>query len=64
MVRVRDGETWKEWYAALAKELEGQQQADGSWLDQIDQHYATAMACLVLLTPEGRLIVRSQPKKD
>ncbi|HWG43372.1 MAG TPA: prenyltransferase/squalene oxidase repeat-containing protein [Gemmataceae bacterium] len=64
VMHVRGGETWKEWYAALAKELQGQQQADGSWIDQIDPHYATAMACLVLLTPEGRLTVRSDPKKD
>jgi hypothetical protein len=64
VMHVRGGETWKEWYAALTKELQGQQQADGSWLDQIDRHYATAMACLVLLTPEGRLAVRSRPKKD
>jgi hypothetical protein len=60
----RGGETWKDWYAAICKELLGQQQANGSWIDTIDPHYATAMACLVLLTPEGRLALRSEQKKD
>jgi hypothetical protein len=32
-------------------------------MGQIDPHYATAMACLVLLTPEGRLAVRAERKK-
>ncbi len=47
----------KDWFAATSKELLAQQQGNGSWMDQIDPHYATAMACLVLLMPEGRLRV-------
>jgi hypothetical protein len=60
----REEKVWKDWYAAITKDVLDRQQADGSWLDQIDPHYATAMACLVLLTPEGRLAVRSKAKKD
>jgi hypothetical protein len=60
----RGGKVLKDWYTATAKELLEKQQVNGGWTDQIDSHYATAMACLVLLTPEGRLAVRSQPKKD
>jgi hypothetical protein len=60
----RGGTDWKDWYAAICKELLGQQRTNGSWVDQIDLHYATAMACLVLLTPEGRLAMLSHQKKD
>lgn len=59
LMHGRGGAAWKGWYAAIRKELLGQQQPNGSWEDQIDPHYATAMACLVLLTPEGRLAVRA-----
>jgi hypothetical protein len=58
------GAAWKDWYGAISKELLGEQQRDGSWLDMIDLHYATAMSCLVLLMPEGRLMVPAEPKKD
>lgn len=60
----RGGKTWKDWYTAVRKELLDQQRENGGWEDQIDPHYATAMACLVLLTPEGRLVVRPEQKQD
>lgn len=65
LMHGRGGAAWRGSYAAIERKLLGQQRADGSWEDQIDPHYATAMACLVLLTPEGRLAVRAAevPKK-
>lgn len=57
------GEPWKEWYTAIRKELLERQGPDGSWQDQIDQHYATALACIVLLAPNGRLAAQFGPKK-
>jgi len=60
----RSGAAGKDWFTAISKELRGQQQGNGSWNDVIDSHYATAMACLVLLMPEGRLMVQSEQKKD
>ncbi|HTU21362.1 MAG TPA: sigma-70 family RNA polymerase sigma factor [Gemmataceae bacterium] len=60
----RGGKAWKDWYTAIRKELLERQRPDGSWDDQIDPHYATAMACLVLLTPEGRLEVQPRNEKD
>ncbi|HTU22284.1 MAG TPA: prenyltransferase/squalene oxidase repeat-containing protein [Gemmataceae bacterium] len=60
----RSGKIWKDWYTAIRKELQDQQRANGSWEGRIDPHYVTAMACLVLLSPDGRLVVRSEQKKD
>jgi hypothetical protein len=54
-LRTAGGEAWAKWYAAVRQELLGRQQRDGGWRDLIDPHYATAMACLVLLAPDGRL---------
>jgi hypothetical protein len=49
-------------YHQRAKKRGTKRRPNGSWEDQIDPHYAAAMACLVLLTPEGRLAVRSEQK--
>jgi len=49
------GAAWAEWYAALAGELLPMRQPDGSWKDQLCPHFATAVACLLLLMPDGVL---------
>ena len=49
------GERWREWYPAVRDELVDRQLADGSWRDGIGSEYATAMACIVLLTPNNYL---------
>lgn len=62
-LRRAGGDAWKKWYAVVRKELLAAQAEDGSWADQIDPHYATAMACLVLLAPESRLAAKAERKE-
>lgn len=52
---VAGGKLWQEWYPAIRDELLASQRADGSWQDQICNHYATAMACLILQVPNNYL---------
>ncbi len=47
------GERWKKWYAKTQQSLLAQQAKDGSWPDLISYEYGTAMACIVLQTPNG-----------
>jgi hypothetical protein len=49
------GAYWAEWYPAIRNELISSQQPDGSWVDQICSHYATAMACIILQVPNNYL---------
>lgn len=49
------GKWWAEWFPAIREELIGRQTNDGSWEDQIDPHYATAMACIILQIPNNYL---------
>jgi hypothetical protein len=49
------GRYWSEWYPAIRDELIGRQALDGSWIDQICSHYATAMACIILQVPNNYL---------
>jgi hypothetical protein len=49
------GAYWAEWYPAIRNELVASQQPDGSWVDQICSHYATAMACIILQVPNNYL---------
>jgi hypothetical protein len=50
------GTYWKEWYPAIRDALVASQlRFDGSWNDHVDQHYATAMACLILQVPNNYL---------
>jgi hypothetical protein len=49
------GRYWSEWYPRVRDELLGKQLPDGSWQDQVCQHYATAMACLILQMPNNYL---------
>jgi hypothetical protein len=49
------GHYWSEWYPAIRDELVNRQGLDGSWMDQICTHYATAMACIILQLPNNYL---------
>jgi hypothetical protein len=49
------GDYWKEWYPTVRDELISRQLNDGSWVDQICAHYATAMACIILQIPNNYL---------
>jgi hypothetical protein len=49
------GRYWSEWYPAIRDELVSRQGPDGSWMDQICTHYATAMACIILQVPNNYL---------
>ena len=49
------GRYWSEWYPAIRDELLSRQGLDGSWMDQICTHYATAMACIILQLPNNYL---------
>lgn len=49
------GHYWAEWYPAIREELLSRQHAEGYWLDQINEHYGTAMACIVLQVPNNYL---------
>lgn len=47
------GDRWDRWYARTRQQLVAMQKNDGSWDDNNGAHYATAMACIVLQTPNG-----------
>ena len=49
------GKYWADWFPYIRDELIARQRPDGSWFDQVCGHYATAMACLVLQTPNNYL---------
>lgn len=49
------GDSWNRWYAAIHDELLAQQTKEGVWLDLISSEYGTAMACLILQTPQSHL---------
>jgi hypothetical protein len=49
------GNYWQEWYPSIRNELLSRQNQDGSWLDMICSHYATAMACIILQVPNNYL---------
>jgi hypothetical protein len=49
------GEHWRSWYPAIRDQLVGLQRADGSWIDPVCAEYGTAMACIILQTPNNYL---------
>ncbi len=50
------GKDWKDWYGAMRDELLRARKQDGSWDNlQICPHYCTAMALLILQSPDSRL---------
>jgi len=46
---------WQRWYPAIRDMLVARQQQTGSWKDRVCNEYGTAMACLVLQTPNSYL---------
>lgn len=47
------GDRWATWYPTVRDLLVGSQAADGSWQDGNGAPYATAMACVILQTPNN-----------
>jgi hypothetical protein len=47
------GERWTRWYPAIRDVLITKQQPDGAWADPVGSAYGTAMACIVLQTPDN-----------
>jgi hypothetical protein len=47
------GDRWRQWYPAIRDVLVTRQQPDGAWADPIGYVYGTAMACIVLQTPDN-----------
>lgn len=52
---VAGGDYWKDWFPAIRDELLGSQRSEGNWQDMICNHYATAMACIILQVPNNYL---------
>jgi prenyltransferase beta subunit len=51
------GAYWEKWFPMIRDELLSRQLPDGSWMDQICTHYATAMACIILQVPNNYLTI-------
>jgi hypothetical protein len=49
------GVRWQRWYHATRDVLIARQQPDGSWADPVGYAYGTAMACIILQTPDNSL---------
>jgi hypothetical protein len=49
------GERWSAWYPAIRDELMARQRKDGDWMDPVSPEYGTAMACIILQTPNNYL---------
>ncbi|MHB1422363.1 MAG: prenyltransferase/squalene oxidase repeat-containing protein [Gemmataceae bacterium] len=49
------GNYWRDWYPLVREEIVSRQTPEGSWMDQICNHYATAMACIILQVPNNYL---------
>ncbi|MCC6492949.1 MAG: terpene cyclase/mutase family protein [Pirellulales bacterium] len=49
------GAPWRAWYPAIRDQLVARQSEDGSWLDAVGKEYGTAMACIILQTPNNYL---------
>lgn len=45
------GERWQRWYPKIRDTLVASQSATGSWSGSVGSQYATAMACIILQTP-------------
>ena len=45
------GKRWQRWYPAIRDELLARQQLGGNWSGSVGPQYATAMACIILQTP-------------
>ncbi len=49
------GEQWRAWFPAIRDQLTARQREDGSWIDSVSPEYGTAMACIILQTPNNYL---------
>lgn len=49
------GDFWSKWYPAIRDELLQRTRPDGSWPDSHGSEYGTAMACIILQTPNSYL---------
>lgn len=49
------GAKWAKWFPAIRDELVRSQRGNGSWDDRLDDHYGTAMACIILQIPNNYL---------
>lgn len=49
------GDRWARWYPTIRDVLVGAQGGNGSWQDGNGPSYATAMACVILQTPNNQL---------
>ena len=45
------GTRWTSNYPRIRDDILDMQRKDGSWRDRVGPHYATAMACIILLIP-------------
>ncbi|MBX6312504.1 MAG: prenyltransferase [Isosphaeraceae bacterium] len=52
---IRGGEDWLQWYPAIRDELIHRRTPQGSWSDSFGSEYGTAMALLILQTPNNYL---------
>jgi hypothetical protein len=52
---IRGGEDWSQWYPAIRDELVHRRTAQGSWSDPFGNEYGTAMALIILQTPNNFL---------
>ncbi|MBN1395993.1 MAG: terpene cyclase/mutase family protein, partial [Pirellulales bacterium] len=52
---IAGGERWQRWYPAARDELIARQRDDGAWVSANGNHYATAVACIVLQMPNNYL---------
>jgi hypothetical protein len=49
------GVRWQRWYPAIRDVLIARQQPEGAWADSVGFAYGTAMACIILQTPDNSL---------
>lgn len=49
------GDPWNQWYREISGNILSREIPDGGWMDGISTDYATAMACLILQTPQSYL---------
>jgi hypothetical protein len=49
------GDRWRAWYPAIRTQLLARQREDGSWMDPVSPEYGTAMATIILQTPNNYL---------
>ncbi|MHC5036082.1 MAG: hypothetical protein ACYTHM_02100 [Planctomycetota bacterium] len=56
------GKAWGTWWPATSREIIQSQRGDGSWIDEVGPHYATAMGCLILSAPMEKIPLFKRPR--